>query len=910
MKRKVRIKSLPQGYHMMPDGTVMKDSAHMAEGGTVNKNLPPIPRDMANLEAEKGEVAMTDLGNTGMMGLYNIGGERHSNGGTPLNLDPGSFIYSDTRKMKIKDPEFLAKYGKTKPVTPAKLVKPFLGINDFTNTLYDDNADLIQKRTAQSMIDKYKDKAGEIAFYQEAMKGFPQGIPAVAQDYAEGIMGASMMAYGGYIPKAQDGRTIAEMFNKDRKRFVKTFVSRYPELVNALNSATFNGNPDVMARKLQDNPQLLQALTAVVQGANSAPAPVSASVKPASTETPAFMQMPTSESQRPVFETNVMGVPGSLPERLLISQAYAAAPNLISNIVANQGQTPAPENTTAPRSTDDRSTPRRTAGPSRSDKFQAINPDLLRVLSQAGLNPLIDEADYSDQDRLEYNRIQEQIAGYPGMYEDAMQNFPGWVKRMESLGYDFADWKDAEGNFDLKSLKPRDPRVRAYQEWWNPRVDQFIAEENEKRQDAGYSAFTEAEANALRTQKFYDPNDPNSDPGAKIDSKLGTYTTTRLLAEGEYDMQADTVYFCVDGQVMGQSVRPGSTPTPPSGESVKGPYKTQQEAQQNCVGDSSIPVEKQDEKKDTSKTPLRPFKADVRNLNTMVQNRLSEARRYPYAPRLPYRLMDAVYLDDTRQQQQIAGRSKGALDAIGAFAGPGRQGSMASVLSGQAGEQAADVAATMGNANINIANSVGQYNSRSMGATDQANSLLAMNLYNDTVKTDETYDEKMRRYRIFETGLKNKLEDNMYAADTYNKMNPLYQITPAAGEYYNTGNIQLMPGVSAAMFDPENYSSISERQAEQQKALEQRIVNSPYMTPEDKSKALLNVYTGTTGSSSSGGSRKRAAASDAYGIPGFTGAPASMTQFMGMSPEEYAQAYSSRYGGNINTPKNKLKYKR
>ena len=180
MKRKVRIKSLPQGYHMMPDGTVMKDSAHMAEGGTVNKNLPPIPRDMANLEAEKGEVAMTDLGNTGMMGLYNIGGERHSNGGTPLNLDPGSFIYSDTRKMKIKDPEFLAKYGKTKPVTPAKLVKPFLGINDFTNTLYDQNADPIQKRTAEAMIDKYKDKAGEIPFYQEAMKGFPQGVPTVA----------------------------------------------------------------------------------------------------------------------------------------------------------------------------------------------------------------------------------------------------------------------------------------------------------------------------------------------------------------------------------------------------------------------------------------------------------------------------------------------------------------------------------------------------------------------------------------------------------------------------------------------------------------------------------------------------------------------------------------------------------
>lgn len=865
MKRKVRIKSLPQGYHMMPDGTIMKDSAHMAEGGMVNKNLSPIPRGMANLEAEKGEVAMTDLGNTGMMGLYNIGGQRHSNGGTPLNLDPGSFIYSDTRKMKIKDPEFLAKYGKTKPVTPAKLVKPFLGVNDFTNTLYDQDADLIQKRTAQSMIDKYKDKAGEIAFYQEAMKGFPQGVPAVAEDYAEGIMGAPMMAYGGYIPKAQDGRTIAEMFNKNRKGFIKIFVVRYPELVNALNSATFNGDPDVIARKLQDNPQLLQALTAVVIGANSTPTPVSASATAASTARPAIFAMPNPYSNAPVAETNT-------PSRPTGTASRPARP---------------------------------AAGPSRSDKFQAINPDLLRVLSQAGLNPSMETSDYSDQDRLEYDRVQSQIAGYPGMYEDAKENFPGWSKRMESLGYDFADWKDAQGNFDFKSLKGQDPRVRSYQEWWNPRVEQFITEENEKRQNAGYPAFTEAEIKAIRTQQFSDSDDPNAQPGSKKDSKLGTYTTNRLLGEGEYEMQADTVYFCVDGQVMGQSVRPGSTPTPPSGENVKGPYKTQQEANQDCVPDGTTITPEY-----TPNPTPTPFKGDVRNLKAMVKNRLSEARRYPYSPRLPYRPMDAVYLDDTRQQQQIDGRFKGALEALGAFAGPGRLGSSAAVLSGQAGEQAANVASQIGNANANIANTVNQYNSRSMGATDQANSMLAMNLYNDTVKTDETYDEKMRRYRIFETSLKNRLEDNMYAADTYNKMNPLYKITPAAGQYYNTGNIQLMPGVSSAMFDPENYSSMSERQGDQQKALEQRIVDSPYMSAEDKSKALLNIYTGTTGSSSSSNSRKKAAASDAYGIPGFTGAPANMTQFMGITPEEYAQAYSNRYGGNINTPKNKRKYKR
>ena len=207
MKKKVRIKSLPKGYHMMPDGTIMKDSDHMAEGGSVRKNLSPVPREYANLEAERGEVALTDMG-TGALGMFAIGGERHSNGGTPLNLNPGSFIYSDTKKMKIKDPSFLAKYGKTKPVTPAKLVKPYLKMNDYKQVLEDQSADDIQKRTASRMIDTYKNKAGEIAFYQESMKVFPHVVPAVAQDYAQGIMGAAEMAYGGYIPRAQEGITL------------------------------------------------------------------------------------------------------------------------------------------------------------------------------------------------------------------------------------------------------------------------------------------------------------------------------------------------------------------------------------------------------------------------------------------------------------------------------------------------------------------------------------------------------------------------------------------------------------------------------------------------------------------------------------------------------------------------------
>ena len=703
MKRRVRIKSLPEGYHMMPDGTIMKGSAYMADGGMVNKNLSSISRNMANLEAEKGEVAMTDLGKTGVMGLYNIGGQRHSNGGTPLNLDPGSFIYSDTRKMKIKDPEFLAKYGKTKPITPAKLVKPFLGINDFTNTLYDQTADPIQKRTAQSMIDKYKGKAGEIAFYQEAMKGFPQGVPAVAKDYAEGIMGAPMMAYGGYLPKAEVG-TI---------------------------------DPRVLAAFPQHAPKM--------------PIPQ------------------ISVGPRPV--------------------PRVAVPN-----------------------------PRTNSQESRSDKFQAIDPNLIKVLFEAGLNPLMDAADYSDQDRLEYDKVQKQIAGYPGMYEDAQKNLPGWSKRMESLGYDFADWKDAKGDFDLKSLKGEDPRVRSYQEWWNPRVDQFITEENEKRQNAGYPAFTEAEIKAIKTQKFSDPNDPNAQPGSKKDSKLGTYTTNRLLAEGKYEMQEDTVYFCVDGQVIGQSVRPGSTATSPSGENVKGPYKTQQEANENCVTESTLitPEYTPDPKNKTYR-----FQQDINNLNTNTRNQLSERKYFPFAPRLSQTPFDPTYLDDTRQQQQIAGRARGTMEALGAFTGPGRQASMASSVAGQAGEQAANVAATIGNQNVGISNWANQFNAQMKNQRDTINAASAKSLYDDTVTVQDTYDEKMRSYRTKGNALNNTMETNLAKAKLFNQLYPDFQINTMPGMY---GEVTANPEVLRAMQDVGKYKGMTDAQ----KAARQESINEVF----------------------------------------------------------------------------------
>ena len=189
MKRRVKINKLPKGY--------------MQNGGSVSKSLGPVPREFANLEAEKGEVIATE--DNGDLALFSIGGKRHSEGGTPMNRPPGDFIWSDTKKMKIKDEDILNEFGASKAATPAKLAKKFLDTNDYRAILDNPQSDDLSKKTAAMMIDKNKEKLARLAFVQEEMKGFPQGIPSIAQDYAASI-GVPMAEYGGaMMPKAQFG---------------------------------------------------------------------------------------------------------------------------------------------------------------------------------------------------------------------------------------------------------------------------------------------------------------------------------------------------------------------------------------------------------------------------------------------------------------------------------------------------------------------------------------------------------------------------------------------------------------------------------------------------------------------------------------------------------------------------------
>lgn len=184
----------------------------------ISTHLGPVPREEANIEAEKGETALVPTQD----GLkhFNIGGNRHVNGGTPLSVPSGTFIYSDTKKMRLggsvlgmfgKSPESKNKY------TPAQLAKQY-DLNKYTAILNDPNADPIKKRTAELMIQNNQTKLAQLALVQEGKKGYPQGIPAIAKGYMEkleskmqpqqeqmetseetGMMYGGMYQYGGLM---------------------------------------------------------------------------------------------------------------------------------------------------------------------------------------------------------------------------------------------------------------------------------------------------------------------------------------------------------------------------------------------------------------------------------------------------------------------------------------------------------------------------------------------------------------------------------------------------------------------------------------------------------------------------------------------------------------------------------------
>lgn len=238
MLRKVRIKKVPQartGYQVQ--GSLANDvpawggadyNAYIGAPKTeVSRTLTAVPREVANLEAEGGETVVGDLDGSTMPSFKTIKGPRHSEGGVPLALPDDSFIFSDTKSMKISDPKILKMFNKSPKkggYTPAELSKQY-DINKYRKILQDPNSDKISRNTAEIMIKNYVMKLGALALAQESKKGFPQGIPLIAQPYME----ANKIAEEDLIPElAKQKEQEAQMMEAQQQMPPQTMPSGEP----------------------------------------------------------------------------------------------------------------------------------------------------------------------------------------------------------------------------------------------------------------------------------------------------------------------------------------------------------------------------------------------------------------------------------------------------------------------------------------------------------------------------------------------------------------------------------------------------------------------------------------------------------------------------------------------------------
>lgn len=171
-----------------------------SEGTSSTMSEEDVSDDEYVLEAEGGETIVRPDGSH-----FNINGPRHTADGVKLTNEQapeGSFIFSDTKKMRMGGP-LLSLFGKSeaskKKFTPAELAKQY-PTNKYRALVDDPNVDPLTKKTANMMIKNNMTKLALLALAQEGMKGFPSGIPDIAQSIMP--MGNSQeMAqamYGGY----------------------------------------------------------------------------------------------------------------------------------------------------------------------------------------------------------------------------------------------------------------------------------------------------------------------------------------------------------------------------------------------------------------------------------------------------------------------------------------------------------------------------------------------------------------------------------------------------------------------------------------------------------------------------------------------------------------------------------------
>jgi hypothetical protein len=172
------------------------------------KNVTADPRSQSNIEAEVGETMVTHDNISNQRKLMGIGGKKHSEGGTPLNVPEGTAIYSDS--LKIKDPNILKFFNENgkKPKTFADISKKY-DITKLQEERKNEDNDVITNDSIDKSLDNHNFKLSALFTMQEFHE--KKGAPEEHSKHFEAFMERMGISYEDIFGNDQATPMMGEM---------------------------------------------------------------------------------------------------------------------------------------------------------------------------------------------------------------------------------------------------------------------------------------------------------------------------------------------------------------------------------------------------------------------------------------------------------------------------------------------------------------------------------------------------------------------------------------------------------------------------------------------------------------------------------------------------------------------------
>ena len=793
--------------------------------------LGPVDREEANLEAEKGETAYGDLNGDGMAEHYKIGGKRHVAGGTPLNLPDDTFIFSDTRSMKINDPNILSKFGKStvkgkksKGYTPADLAKQY-DINKFRKILQDPDSDSVSKKTAEIMIRNYNEKLGALSLAQEAKKGYPQGIPMVAKPYMQsmGIKEEDIMPT--YKPrKAEEGMETAEgmppeMMEEGQEEMGQEQMQMPEDMPQEMpNGEAMAMTPEMMQQGPMAQygmsmggyglPFAQDGMMAYRNGglyrAQTGDAGNSGKLKSYGDRLMAIKQKYDQSGGKMTIAEKIQ----MSKELDAIKSGYDKDFGLPSSAKGSYGMDINAAIRQAESIGGDIQTRMKTAPPTKTKVTTTAAPATNTTTNTAPATTSVDPAEVKAAPTTATTNAAPGTPAKPPYGEKEAYSPKGVVelnkyRKMYGLpqlsgSVTQADIKRAAGELQAKIIEGNPELVIDY-------MSRRTHKPNNKLLailPSGYDKTTEGVKKAIEDGRLSKDAVKNA-----YKDDLWWYraleTNTKELSKEEYEKkmadpgsikQGDVLYFNEDPnnpQLYTQYVMKDEEK---KDDKIDVPETEKEEdAERDPIEDVDI--------QEAYQQPLAWTGIDKRNLTAAIGAKYNRKKYYPWAPMVNSDIPAPSFKDPTSTLQQQGALANTMTNQLAQFTGGQGLSARASSIQGQLGNQAAETLAAYNNENVGISNQYSQIAAATRNQNRLQNQAIAKGLYDDNVKMNQQWDIGTQGFNAGILGMMNTGDKN--AADIYNmsSMSDQYGIDPETLAYYFKGGKDIQPETESNSFN-------------------------------------------------------------------------------------------------------------